>query len=117
MKKALLIIGAVTLMMAGFASQSSAGVSVHFGIFAPVPAYVVPAPIVYERVQPIVMEERVNYRVPAGYYRVEREDGYRDCDRWDRDRYWGYADWHRDRDERHWREERHWQRERRFEDR
>lgn len=102
MKKAILMIGAVTVMLAGFASQSFAGVSIHLGFFAPAPVYVAPAPPVYERVHPVVVEGPAYYRSPVGYNRVVREGWHRDCDRWDRDR-WDRGDWRRDRAERHWR--------------
>ena len=100
MKKALLIIGAVTVMMAGFASQSSAGVNVHVGFFAPLPAVVVPAPVAvyHERVVPAVVETDTYYRnVPVGYHRVVYEEPYWRHHRWHHDRYWDrHYDRHRD---------------------
>ncbi|HMK56438.1 MAG TPA: hypothetical protein VK448_07375 [Dissulfurispiraceae bacterium] len=107
MKKALLIIGAVTVMLAGFASQSSAGVDVHVGVFAPLPGIIVPAPIpvYHERVVPAVVETETYYRpVPAGYHRVIYEEPYwRHHHRWDHDRYRDrHDDWRRHRADRHW---------------
>lgn len=108
MKKILFIIGAVTLMLAGFTSQSSAGVNVHIGLFAPAPAYVVHEPV-YER--PAVVAEPVYY---YGYYGPERyhyarEYRYRDYDRWHHDRYWDHRyDRQRDRDDRYGRDYHRW---------
>ena len=109
MKKGLLIIGAVVVMLAGFAAQSFAGVSVHIGLFAPTPAYVVPAPVVYERERPVIVEETVYHQVPGEYHRYNRYGWHRDCDRWehsrwDRNRYWDRQhDRQWDRAERDWR--------------
>jgi hypothetical protein len=43
-KLGFLVVGAVLLVLTGFSAQSIAGVNVNIGIFAPPPAYVVPAP-------------------------------------------------------------------------
>jgi len=111
MKKMLLTIGVVSLMLAGFASQSFAGVNVHVGFFAPVPAVIMPAPVpvYHERIVPAVVETETYYHpVPAGYYRVEREAPYWRHDRWDHDRCWDHrCDWKRYRAERHWGDERY----------
>ncbi|HMK61891.1 MAG TPA: hypothetical protein VK452_12230 [Dissulfurispiraceae bacterium] len=88
MKKALLIIGAVTVMLAGFASQSFAGTRLDIGFISPLPGLPIPVPVLVHE--------------PA------HERFHRDFDGWDH-RHWGHDDWRRDRAERHWGDA-HWDR-------